>query len=322
MSGPLAAPHEALRARPARGGKAVVLCALLALYEGPARAEPPAQPAAPAGAPDAGAPASSVKVSGVVSAPAQGSPARSGAKTSERSGNTAAARELFRDGVAHADAGRWGKAAERFRRSLSLRASDVVTYNLSAALVELGSLTEASELLRTIHTAAEDPGVRRAADDLLQRVLPGLASLTFAPGEAVNGLAVLLDGRRLSGAQLDAAVAVDPGSHRFLIERHGHLLAAGEVRLAEGEAREILLPAHTHIPSPLEVARAACRAQDDAHWNGQGASLVESGWFWLGAGTVVATLAVVVMFASRRADSGPASMPAAPAAELPVVAAP
>jgi tetratricopeptide (TPR) repeat protein len=162
----------------------------------------------------------------------------------------AAARALFQEGLGHADAGRWREAADRFERAHSLRPTPEIGYNLSTALVKLGRLVHASELLRQLksHPRA-NPEVRRAAAARLAQVLPRLAHLTIEAGGLPERAAIRLDGKPLDPALVGVAFPVDPGLH--LVEaypggdrgRGGEPLAATSATLAEGARETVRLQA-------------------------------------------------------------------------------
>ena len=73
-----------------------------------------------------------------------------GQAASQPARDVAAARALFEEGVAAADAGDFPRAADRFERSYALRPSAVVGYNLASALSRTGRLVEAAGYLRRI----------------------------------------------------------------------------------------------------------------------------------------------------------------------------
>ena len=72
--------------------------------------------------------------------------------------DVALARQLFEQGIAFVDEEDWTQAADRFQRSLELRPSPIVAYNLGSALVELGRLVTREMLLEKVIYQRHDVG--------------------------------------------------------------------------------------------------------------------------------------------------------------------
>lgn len=150
-------------------------------------------------------------------------------------GRSASARALFEQGVAHVDREEWAPAADAFRRALLLRDSQVIRYNLAAALLELGKLVEASELLHAVQVdPAVDATLKQSAADKLTELKPRLARLTIHAETIVDGLLVQLDGVELAVAQLDVPLMVDPGKHTISARVHEEPLDEQTVEMNEG----------------------------------------------------------------------------------------
>ncbi|HEY0711050.1 MAG TPA: hypothetical protein VGF45_00130 [Polyangia bacterium] len=163
----------------------------------------------------------------------------------------AAARALFHEGLAFADAQRWSEAADRFERARVLRPSPEVTYNLCTSLVKLRKLVRASELLREImddpHASAQ---VKTAARARLVEVVPRLAYLTIrmptgtrvaaaGGGDGADSLVVLVDGQPFDEARLGVALPMDPTSHTVHLRLGTTVLDRRELLLDEGERRVV-----------------------------------------------------------------------------------
>jgi hypothetical protein len=225
----------------------------------------------------------------------------------------AAARALFEEGVAHADAGRWNEAADRFSRAHSLRPTPEIAYNLSTALARVGRLVSAAELLRQV---VDDPQatarVRAAAEARLAEVDRRLCHVTVhadAPGPA----RVWLDGRPLDAAAIGVAVAVDPGPHVLELRNGARTVSSRTVSLADGKRETVVLEApalnlQPTAPPPLLAAPAAgpsaadvsarpAATDRDAFWR--------KGWFWGTVASVAATVAVGALLASRSGQGDP-----------------
>jgi hypothetical protein len=155
---------------------------------------------------------------------------------------TAAARALFNEGLQHLDAARWTDAADRFERAYVLRASPEIAYNLTSALVRMGKLVRASELLRdVVQNAQASRKVRDAAAARLAQIGPRIARLTVRTTGPDADLAVTLDGRTLEPALLGVAIPVDPGAHTVAATHGGTPVFERALTVADGGSEEILI---------------------------------------------------------------------------------
>jgi hypothetical protein len=208
-----------------------------------------------------------------------------------------AARRLFAEGLAEADAGRWMEAADRFSRANGLRPTPEIAYNLSTALLHIGRLVSASDLLAAV---AESPGarpeVRAAAEARLTQVRPRLAHLTVDAGSIGRGR-VRIDGGPLDPTAVGRPLPVDPGTHVVELRPAAGGPLSRTLSLAEG-AEETVSFGPPPSPSGAEGSPAAgLRARGGAD-RGAGEPLWRKGWFW-GAIGAVAVTAVAVALAAR-----------------------
>jgi hypothetical protein len=219
----------------------------------------------------------------------------------------AAARALFQEGLHHADRRDWPRAADQFQRAHALRPSPEIAYNLSTALIRVGKLVRASELLRTI---AEDPAaprtVKRASALRLGEVLPRLARLTvWPPPGSADETVVLLDGQPLAAASLGVALPVDPATHAVQLRRGGDLVAVQEVHLGDGEHQTIRLPDPVvRLPAAAE-SRLAAAASFATPVDPGPAPPPRRTWLWGVAAAALVGTAVVTVMALR--DPRPAA---------------
>jgi hypothetical protein len=168
---------------------------------------------------------------------------------------TALARSLFREGVALSDGEQWAEAADRFRRSLALRDSPIVAFNLGTACMHTGRLVEAAELFGRASRDEDAPErLRAAARQLLGEVEPRLARLTIEASGPRDGVTLELDGQAVLAARVGIGAPSDPGHHVLRALRGGEEVARAEVDVAErGEATLRL-----EIPPPVaEIAAVA-----------------------------------------------------------------
>jgi hypothetical protein len=186
---------------------------------------------------------------------------------------SASARALFEQGVAHVDRDEWGAAAEAFRRALSLRDSQVIRYNLASALVELGKLVEASELLHIVQADAHAAtSLQQQAAEKLAEIEPRIARVTIhTEAAALPELVVELDDLELGLTQFDLPLSVDPGKHVVRARLAGELIDEQSTELSEGGAALINLrapppkappapsvaAAPSQLVTPVETARLA-----------------------------------------------------------------
>jgi hypothetical protein len=247
---------------------------------------------------------------------------------------TAMARSLFAQGVELMAEERYEAAATQFERSLELRESAVVHYNLASALVQLERFVEAVEHLeRVLSNAEAPPRARAAAEQLLREAEPRVGYLTLDIRGDATGIAIALDDRALPNAAVGVAVPVDPGARTVVVRRGEEIVAQGVAEVSEGRTAVLALevpppPAiapppnplsfspgstlledlpegepetdATEVPDPAEVAR-----RDDARQRRDAArtetssddSMLTNPWFWtgVGAGVVVAVVVATVV---------------------------
>lgn len=170
---------------------------------------------------------------------------------------SASARALFEQGVAHVDRDEWAPAAEAFRRALSLRDSQVLRYNLASALVELGKLVEASELLHMVQADAQaELSLKRQAAEKLAEIKPRIARITIHAEAALPELSVELDELEITLSQLDVPLAVDPGKHLVRARLEGELIEELSAELSEGSSARISLRPPPPRPAPVPAVAA------------------------------------------------------------------
>jgi hypothetical protein len=209
---------------------------------------------------------------------------------------SASARRLFREGLGHADAGRWREAADSFTRAYSIRPSPEIAYNLSTSLTHLDRLVSSAELLRQVASDPDaTPPVRAAAEARLAQVLPRLAHLTIEL-RAADGGQLWLDGRPLDRLAVGTPVAVDPGSHLVELRSGAHATASRALSLDEG-AHEVVVLGPPPLGAPAErapVALAPVPARETTE-----RPLWRRGWFLGAAGVATVGAAVAIFFAAR-----------------------
>jgi hypothetical protein len=257
----------------------------------------------------------------------------------------AAARTLFEEGLAHADAHRWEQAADRFERASLLRPTPVIDYNLSSALVQVGDLVRASELLRQI---AADPKasaeVKQAARAQLAELRPRLAYLRIdPPGDQLRQAKVVVDGHPFDAARLGVELPVNPASHSIELREGSLVVGSRTVLLREGEHRRVTPGPELPRVQAARLQRMAAASTSTGRGNGIGTATGTTGtitttnllgapgfdprgddtsdsnslaakagqgrsrtWIWVTLGAVVAGVTTAVVIASRSDTAPPA----------------
>lgn len=210
---------------------------------------------------------------------------------------TAAGRALFEAAMEFVDQGDYAQAADRFERSLELRFSPVVAYNLSTTLIELERFVEASERLREILRAEEAPAeIREVAQERLDFVTSRIGQLTIRVRGSADTVEVRRGGLVVADALIGVPQPVDPGVHAITLHRDGEELVRREVTVTAGQSAEVTLeapappePDPVEPPSPEATARTAAPvASEPVPTPAAGeSSIFESPWLWLGVAVVI-----------------------------------
>jgi tetratricopeptide (TPR) repeat protein len=220
----------------------------------------------------------------------------------------AAARRLYQEGVAHAQAERWEDAREAFSQSLELAERPAALLNYAGASVQTARLLEAAEAYRR-YLRIVDAGVRRSqAEALLQQLEERLARVTIEVIGLERDDRLSIDGEPASRALIGAEAPFDPGAHTIRLLRDEAIVAREELELAEGEVRHVELDARSES---LERPSAAGAAQEPASEPfapepvDEGDGVLESPWFWIIVGAVVIAGGVIASVLLLGGDSGP-----------------
>ncbi|MGD8862675.1 MAG: hypothetical protein PVI30_21875 [Myxococcales bacterium] len=222
------------------------------------------------------------------------------------------ARQAFAEGLTLAERGEWLAAEERFRHVLEVRSSPVVSYNLASALVQLGRLVEASDLLRGIvRDDTADRPTRTAAQQMLETVEPRIGTLTVRLGGDIRGAQLLLDERPYEGSGIVQAISVDPGEHEIVVRRDGEALARKQVRVGGGAPLHVEVALSLPRRANLRVSGLPGQESGGVSHTGtlpgeaaDDGSIWTRWWLWAGAGAVVAAgvVTAVVLASGGEAD--------------------
>ena len=157
---------------------------------------------------------------------------------------TALAREQYRDGMTHAEAGRWPAAYAAFSRAYSLVRRPLVLLNLAGAEEQIGRLVESAEhyrqFLREVTTGREAQQ-RSVAEQGLARVEPRIPRARFMLAAARNTDTYLLDDAALATAAMGTALPLDPGAHTLVVTNAEREIGRVSFTLREGETKDVLV---------------------------------------------------------------------------------
>jgi hypothetical protein len=230
--------------------------------------------------------------------------ARAHAQTDDPA-RAASARALFEEGVELADKGKWTDAADRFRRALTLRDSQVIRFNLATALIETGQVVEASELLRQVER--DESAERKLRDDAhahLATAQARMAKLTVTATGLHEGVTLLLDDHPIDPVQIGVAIPTDPGPHRVRAMRGQVELEARDVTLADGGAQTVALElAEAAVATPAEAARTVVPSEPAAPLHDEGEGRPKKLMWWgIGGGVAVAVAVVATVLLTRKSS--------------------
>lgn len=225
---------------------------------------------------------------------------------------TSLAREQFRDGMAHAQAGRWPDAYAAFSRAYALVRRPLVLLNLASAEEQTGRLVESAEhyrqFLREV-TSGREAQQRPVAEQGLARVEPRIPRARFMLAAARSSDSYVLDDKPIATAAMGTALPLDPGPHTLVVSNAEAEIGRVTFTLAEGEAKDVLVtvtrpvqavavdttPGPTHhvdiLPRNGEEPRRG-RGHDE-----ESGGILASPVFWVVVGVVViggATAGVLV----------------------------
>jgi hypothetical protein len=215
---------------------------------------------------------------------------------------TAVARDLFAQGVELSQAEDWEAAADRFERSLALRDSMVVAYNLGVALVRSGRVVLGREHLRRAARAeGTPPPVRAAARQLLEETAPLVGRLRVSLDGDPEDVVVEVAGRRLPAAAYDVPTPADAGLQTVVATLEGQVLDRQDVDVPAGGEASVVLDVSRPEPE-VDLAAAVDDALVPAPEERGG-----NPWPWVavGVGAVLVAGAVLVVVLATSGTQAP-----------------
>jgi hypothetical protein len=201
----------------------------------------------------------------------------------------AAARALFEEGVAFFDRGELESAEDRFRRSLAIRRTDSVMFNLAAVLVRRGHLVESQELFRRV-AASEGASerLRGEARARAEEVGPRIARLTVEVSGDATSARIRVDELELSAAMIGVPIPVDPGARRVVAEVGGRAVHDRTIELGEGGREEIRVV--LEVASAEDAARTVALPEEGPAAPAPAGDVTGEWWLWTLVAVGVAAL--------------------------------
>lgn len=169
------------------------------------------------------------------------------------------AEDLFQQGMALFQVGKYAEAAEKLEESNRLDRAAGTTVNLADCYERVGKLASAWTLFveaRAIFERRNPPDPRAAAArDRAEALFPKLSRLTIEVPEAarVAGLVVKRDGLEVGKAQFGTGIAVDAGKHVVEVSAPGKKGWRGEVDV-QGAAAKVSVSVPVLEDAPVTPA--------------------------------------------------------------------
>lgn len=177
-----------------------------------------------------------------------GSPGVATAQSAEPAApRNAAAEELFDQGRALLDEGRYAEACPKLAESQRLDPSAGTLLNLADCFDKSGQTASAWVTFKEAARASADrrrPDWERLAQRRAAALEPRLSRLVVevAPGSRIDGLSVLVDQLHIAPALYETPIPFDPGPHVVTAEAPGHKPWRTELSLAQADRRSVSVP--------------------------------------------------------------------------------
>ena len=190
------------------------------------------------------------------------------AQADDQAAAIAAARELGRDGVLLADAGKCAEALDKLTRAESLHHAPTILERLGECQVDLGHLVEGTENLQRVvrePLSTNPPPAFVAAVERARKVLalatPKIARLTIqVQAPAGVQVTVRVDGVAVPGALIGFERPTDPGHHTIEVTAPGYEPASRTIDLAPGQTDTAALTLDRQTASAIVAPTATASA--------------------------------------------------------------
>jgi|HubBroStandDraft_6_1064221.scaffolds.fasta_scaffold58247_3 hypothetical protein len=181
---------------------------------------------------------------------------RAGAQPAD---DVARARDLFREGSALAEAGKWDAARSRFERSLAYHRAALTLYNLGIAQQETGHLVDAIGSFRTFLAQPVEPSTQQYVEPVrgaLIQLEGRVAQVEVAVQPAdLPGLVLRIDDHEVRPAP--GPRRMDPGRHEIVASAPGYCEVHQTTEVAEGGHASVALTLAPPPPAPTSAALPA-----------------------------------------------------------------
>lgn len=167
----------------------------------------------------------------------------------------AAARQLFKEGLALEKRDEWGRALENFERVGRVKMTPQVRFHVALCHEHLGRFVDAIngfELAVQGAKLAGDKAMRvvenapKRAAALRERI--GFVHLTVSG--TIRSSKILLDGKVVSEALVGTEIPVDPGTHVIEVETAGEIAFREEIEISKQQLVDLELPIDDPEPPP------------------------------------------------------------------------
>lgn len=176
------------------------------------------------------------------------------------------ARALMDAGDARFEAKQYAAALEQYRAADEIMGVPTTGIEVGRTLERLGLLLEAREVLRRVSEfpqRADEPrpfsSARQRADRLLGDIAPRIPRVTLEVSGLAEGAtaAVSWDNKPLDPAKIGGYIEANPGQHRVVGVAAGFPNVTRDIKLAEGQALQVVLAFTTQPgPAPAPIASA------------------------------------------------------------------
>jgi len=213
----------------------------------------------------------------------------------------ARSRAEFVRGVDATHEGRWSDALEAFQHAYEIAPHPETLLNVASALAHMGRLVDASSAYARFLRDAP-PALLATHGDAAREALAHTEAAMARVRLTVEGLEptdiVTLDAHALDHGALQRELPMDPGEHDVAVARAGRVVTRTHLRIGEGETKTVVLrpPVASAIaPVPPRADRGARERPREHHPTDSG-SVLESPWFWIATGAIVAVATGVTIY--------------------------
>ena len=161
-----------------------------------------------------------------------------------------AAKVAFQEGLDHLDGQRWQAAVDAFKRSLAIRESPPVLYNLALAQ---GRMKRPTRAIATLQRFVELVGAAPEADRARALIVKQRALISQVSLRVLGGAEQLwIDGKARS-PKASLELQLDPGPHTFAVQREGYERVERAMELKSGPTEVTLRADARPLPARIRV---------------------------------------------------------------------